>query len=85
MTTKHAADCSIYCRIWVKGHLSSQWADWFGGLCPECRADGTTLLRGMLADQAALYGVLDRLRDLGLELRGVACADDSDDADCQAE
>jgi hypothetical protein len=54
--------------------LAVDWADWFGGLSLS-HAQDHTLLHGPLADQAALYGVLLRVRDLGLELVGVACQD----------
>jgi len=55
-------------RIWVKGHLSEQWADWFGGLTLENLPDGYAMLSGTLPDQSALYGVLNRIRDVGLTL-----------------
>ncbi len=55
-------------RIRVKGHLSSQWNDWFDGLALENLPGGDALLYGQLPDEAALHGVLGRIRDLGLEL-----------------
>ena len=58
----------MYYQIRVKGHLSSQWADWFGGLAIENLPDGDAMLYGMLPDDAALHGVLGRIRDLGLRL-----------------
>ena len=64
---------SIFCEIRVKGHLSSQWHDWFGGLSVENLPDGQTMLSGTLPDQAALFGVLGRVRDLGLALVSVRC------------
>lgn len=63
----------VYCHIWVKGHLSMQWSDWFSGLVIDNQVQGEAMLSGTLADQAALYGVLDRLRDLGVELLAVTC------------
>jgi hypothetical protein len=63
----------IHCRVRVKGHLSSQWADWFGGLEIENQPGGEAVLSGPLPDQAALYGVLERMRDLGLELISLHC------------
>jgi hypothetical protein len=54
--------------IRVKGHLSEQWADWFGGLKLENLPDGHAVLSGVLPDQSALYGVLNRIRDTGLTL-----------------
>jgi hypothetical protein len=65
----------IFCQIRVKGHLSCQWADWFGGLEIENRPDGEAMLSGTLPDQAALYGVMNRMRDLGLELISVNCVE----------
>ena len=58
-------------EIQIQGHLSSQWADWFDGLWLENRPDGTAVLSGAFPDQARLFGVLDRLRDLGLTLIAV--------------
>jgi hypothetical protein len=52
----------------VKGHLSAQWADWFGELEIKNQPNGNAELSGPLPDQAALYGVLNQLRDLGLVL-----------------
>jgi hypothetical protein len=69
----------IFCQIRVKGHLSSQWADWFGGLEVENQPDSEAMLSGTLPDQAALYGILNRMRDLGLELVALNCAESSPD------
>jgi len=55
----------------VRGHLDERWSDWFDGLTITNRADGNLVLDGPIADQAALYGVLARLRDLGLSLIAV--------------
>ena len=65
----------LYCRIRVKGHLSQQWADWFSDFGIHNRADGLAELSGCLPDQTALYGVLNRMRDLGLALVSVQCGD----------
>ena len=67
---------SLYCQIWVKGHLSMQWSNWFSGLSIDNQPQGEAMLSGPLADQAALYGVLDRLRDLGAELLALNCRTD---------
>ena len=64
----------VLCRIRVKGHLSSQWVDWFDGLTIENQPDGEAVLSGPLPDQTALYSVLNRMRDLGLELISLSCA-----------
>ncbi|MDR2983565.1 MAG: hypothetical protein LBV34_01875 [Nocardiopsaceae bacterium] len=63
--------------IRVKGHLDSKWSAWFDGLAVARGGDGTTILHGQVADQAALHGVLRKIRDLGLPLISVT-QDDSD-------
>jgi hypothetical protein len=63
----------MYCEIRVQGHLSPRWSEWFGGLGIEDRPHGEGVLVGTLPDQAALYGVLDRLRDLGIALISLRC------------
>ena len=55
----------------VKGHLDARWVDWFEGLRFTHQRDGTTVLRGPVADQAALHGLLSKVRDLGLPLVSV--------------
>jgi hypothetical protein len=55
----------------LKGHLDKGWATWLSNLSIEHRPDGTTLITGQIADQAALYGFLSRIRDLGLPLLSV--------------
>lgn len=58
-------------QIRVEGHLGSQWADWFDGFAITHEADGKTLLAGPVPDQPALYGLLRKVRDLGLPLVSV--------------
>ena len=58
-------------EIRVRGHLDGRWADWFEGLTFTHDNDGTTLLAGPLIDQAALHGVLNKIRDLGLPMISV--------------
>jgi uncharacterized protein DUF6326 len=58
-------------QIKVKGHLGPQWTDWFEGLPVTLEEDGNTLLTGPVADQAALHGLLKKVRDLGLPLISV--------------
>jgi hypothetical protein len=58
-------------QIRVKGHLGRQWTDWFGGLTVTLEDNGDTFLTGAVADQAALYGLLRKVRDLGLPLISV--------------
>jgi hypothetical protein len=60
-------------EIRVKGCISQQWSDWFDGLTIHNPAMGETLLAGIVADQAALYGIIARLRDLGLSLASLGC------------
>ena len=66
---------SLYCQIRVKGHLSSQWDDWFGWLDIDNQPNGEAVLSGPLPDQAALYGVLEQVRNLGLCLIALNCSD----------
>ena len=61
---------TIY-QIRVKGHLGGQWTDWFGGLTITLEDNGDTLLTGPVVDQAALYGLLKKVRDLGVPLLSV--------------
>jgi hypothetical protein len=58
-------------EIRLQGHLDEQWAAWFGGLTLTLEANGDTLLTGPVVDQAALHGVLRKVRDLGLPLLAV--------------
>lgn len=55
----------------VDGHLDPHWSAWFGDLTLTHRDDGTTTLRGAVADQAQLHGVLAKIRDLGVTLISV--------------
>jgi hypothetical protein len=55
-------------EIRIRGHLDPSWSGWFPGLAVTPRANGDTILSGPVADQAALHGVLKKLRDLGLPL-----------------
>ena len=52
----------------MKGHLDVDWSDWFADLTITLEPDGVTLLSGPVCDQAALYGLLKRIHDLGLPL-----------------
>jgi hypothetical protein len=58
-------------QIRIKDHLSREWTDWFGGLTITLEENGDTLLTGPVIDQAALYGLLKKVRDLGMSLVSV--------------
>lgn len=58
-------------QIRIQGELGQEWADWFGGSAISPGGDGVTLLTCVVVDQAALHGVLRKLRDLGLPLLSV--------------
>ncbi len=58
-------------EIRVEGHLPTDWSDWFEGLEIQCGPAGESVLSGLLADQAALHGVLAKIRDLNLKLISV--------------
>ncbi|HEX6608044.1 MAG TPA: hypothetical protein VF276_14155 [Chloroflexia bacterium] len=58
-------------QIRLQGHLSRQWTDWFGGLTITLEDNGDTLLTGVVVDQAALHGVLRKVRDLGIPLLAI--------------
>jgi hypothetical protein len=58
-------------QIRIKGHLGRQWTDWFEGLAITLEEDGDTLLTGIVVDQAALHGLLKKVRNLGLPLVSV--------------
>ena len=69
----HTSDSSqpaVY-AIRIAGHLPPQWSDWFEGLAVTLEPDGTTLLSGPVIDQAAMYGLLKKVRDTGLTLIAV--------------
>ena len=68
------AQQTVY-QIRVKGHLGSQWQDWFGGLTVTLEDNGETLLTGPVEDQAALHGLLRKVRDLGIPLVSVVRVD----------
>ncbi len=60
-------------QIRIKGQLSSPWTDWFEGLAIALAENGDTLLTGPVVDQAALYGLLKKIRDLGMTLLSLNC------------
>ena len=60
-------------QIRIKGQLGRQWTDWFEGLTLTALDNGETLLTGPVVDQAALHGLLRKVRDLGVPLLSVSC------------
>jgi hypothetical protein len=62
-------------EIRLKGHLDGRWAAWFDGLSLRLESDGTTVIHGPVADQSALHGLLQRVRDTGLPLISVICVE----------
>jgi hypothetical protein len=66
-STDHHHQPELY-EIRVVGHLDSRWAGWFEGLSFTHESDGTTILYGPVVDQAALHGLLRKVRDLGMPL-----------------
>jgi hypothetical protein len=62
-------------QIRIKGHLGRQWSDWFEGLAITLEDNGETLLTGPVIDQAALHGLLKKVRDLGMPLISAMCVD----------
>ena len=65
----------IVYQIRLRGHLSDQWTGWFEGLTITLEEDGDTLLSGPLVDQAALHGLLKKIRDLGITLISINCVE----------
>ena len=65
---KNNPDQPTVYEIMIKGHLDHQWTDWFEGLTITLDPDGNTILTGPVVDQAALHGLLKKVRDLGMPL-----------------
>jgi hypothetical protein len=75
MTNSHPpntqpAQPAVY-QIRIKGHLGCQWATWFEGMAIRQEANGETIVTGPVIDQAALHGVLSKVRDLGVPLLSI--------------
>ncbi len=71
MTDGREFDKQAIYQIRVKANLDRKWSDWFDGFTITWQADDETLLTGPVADQAALHGLLGKIRDLGLPLLSV--------------
>ena len=69
-STENHDEPGLY-EIRIKGHLGKRWAGWFGGLAVTLADNGETLLTGPVVDQAALHGLLRKVRDLGMPLLSV--------------
>lgn len=67
-----------HCEIRIEGHLDQHWSAWFGDMALSREADGTTVLRGEVADQSAVHGLLAKVRDLGAALLSVTVSATSD-------
>lgn len=70
-TAAYHADQPMVYQIQIRGHLGRQWTGWFEGLTITLVEDGNTLLQGPVIDQAALHGILKKVRDLGMPLLSV--------------
>ena len=71
MTDKHKKNtCELY-EIKIQGHLDTNWSEWFYGMTITHEGDGATILCGTLPDQTVLHSVLDRIRDMNLQLISV--------------
>ncbi|HBO34120.1 MAG TPA: hypothetical protein DD636_05195 [Anaerolineaceae bacterium] len=69
-STEDQSEPGLY-EIRIKGHLDDWWSDWFDGLTITLEEDGNTLLTGPVVDQAALHGLLKKVRDLGMPLLSI--------------
>ncbi len=79
MSNQRSSDRRCLYKVWVKGLLDERWSGYFDGLAITPLEDGETILSGMMADQAALHGLLARIRDLGLPLLAVRRIDAEED------
>jgi len=66
-------------EIRIKGHINPQWSEWFGGLTINDSDPDETILTGLVPDEAALYGIISRLRDLGLKLTSLSSEEIAED------
>lgn len=68
-------------EIRIDGHIDSEWADWFEGMSVTAQTDGTTLLSGLVADQAALHGLVRKVGSLGMTLVSINVVRTDDDSE----
>ena len=69
-----------FVTIKIKGKLDESWAEWFEGFKLTCQESDETILTGLVKDQAAFYGLIGKLRDLGLQLTSVNSSDTESDS-----
>lgn len=81
MSSTQREDHGDWYEIRIQGRLDDRWSTWFDDLDLSHADDGTTVLRGAVADQAALHGLLHKLRDLGVPLLSVTQTDPGDPGD----
>lgn len=81
MNRHEGPDAPAHYELRVAGHLGDHWSTWFAGMELVREDDGTTTLRGSLADQAALHGLLAKVRDVGVLLISVTTTHPTDPAD----
>jgi hypothetical protein len=68
-------------EIRIKGRINEEWSEWMGGLTVSHSDPEGTVLTGLVQDQAALYGIISRLRDLGLQLSAMSSEEAKEDSD----
>jgi hypothetical protein len=73
INSEREEDQPMVYQIKINGHLGREWTDWFEGLTITLEDNGETLLTGTVVDQAALYGLLRKVRDVGMPLLSVVC------------
>ncbi len=66
----------MYCEIFIKGYIPADWSDWFGSLQITNLSSGDAMLAGELPDQAALFGVLNHIHSMNLQLQTLTTSND---------
>ena len=78
MNLRSGSCAPAHYELRIEGHLDDHWSAWFGGLTLVRDDDGTTILRGVVTDQAELHGLFAKVRDLGITLISVKTVDTTD-------